>query len=271
MRQAFGSPGGKSRVAKKLIKYIPKHKTYIEPFCGGAAIYFAKEPSEVEVLNDLDSEIAFAYKFLKDISDSEIDKLEQIDWSPRKEVFERLKNSKPPRDKIKRFFRFYYLTRYSYGKAMKNFSPDKDFKSATMNRKKFERLRERLKNTLIYCKDYKYVLSKFNSPDSFAFIDPPCPSEWPSTLAGTVFSKDQCQEMHDILKQWKGKFMLTLNSEDWIKDMFKDFNIKKFKIPRTLQGHNPSSQYELLITNYGLTKKEEKLSLFKRFYGEVFG
>jgi len=254
MTQAFGSPGGKSRVAKKLISVFPKHKTFIEPFAGGAAIYYNKDPSEVDVINDLDPEIAFTYKFLKEVTDSEIDKLERMDWSPKKEVFERLKNSKPPEDRIKRFFRFYYLTRYSYGKMMKSFSPDKDFKTLNMSRAKLERLRDRMNNTHVYCKDYKVVLSKYNSPDSFAFIDPPYPTEWPSTLSGTKFSKDDCKQMHDFLKKWRGKFMITLNSDKWIRDMFSDFNIKRFKIPRTLKGQGRPDEYELAITNYSLDK-----------------
>ncbi|GAG53665.1 unnamed protein product, partial [marine sediment metagenome] len=63
-RPAFGSPGGKRFLAKTIVSYIPEHKTYVEPFLGGGAVFFAKEPSEVEVINDLDKDIFFAYKFI---------------------------------------------------------------------------------------------------------------------------------------------------------------------------------------------------------------
>src|SRR5260370_41647034 len=49
--------GGKNRLAKLLISLFPKHKTYVEAFAGGAQVLFHKEPSAVEVLNDLDGEI----------------------------------------------------------------------------------------------------------------------------------------------------------------------------------------------------------------------
>ena len=254
MTQAFGSPGGKSRVAKKLISVFPKHKTFIEPFAGGAAVYFTKEPSEVDVLNDLDPEIAHAYHFLKNISKEEIHALTKKDWRPQKNLFEKLRDSKPT-NKIDRFYRYYYLMRWSYGKMMTNFGNYDINTKLRIDETKFMRLKERLKNTQVFCKDYKYVLEKFNSPDSFAFIDPPYPTEWPSTLKGTTFSKEQCQEMHDFLKKWKGKFMVTLNVDKWIKDMFSDFNIKKFSITRTLQGKGKiGKQYELAITNYSLDK-----------------
>src|SRR5207244_8664793 len=49
--------GGKNRLAAKIIALLPEHTTYVEPFAGGAQVFFHKEPSAVEVLNDLDGEI----------------------------------------------------------------------------------------------------------------------------------------------------------------------------------------------------------------------
>src|SRR5207247_11050245 len=54
--------GGKNRLAKKIISLIPEHTTYVEPFCGGAQVFFHKEPSAVEILNDLNEDI---FNFLR--------------------------------------------------------------------------------------------------------------------------------------------------------------------------------------------------------------
>ena len=54
--------GGKNRLAKRIIAIFPKHTTYVEAFAGGAQVFFRKEPSEVEVLNDLDGEIVNFYR-----------------------------------------------------------------------------------------------------------------------------------------------------------------------------------------------------------------
>ena len=38
----WGSPAGKKRLAARLVKLIPPHKTYVEPFAGSAAVFFEK-------------------------------------------------------------------------------------------------------------------------------------------------------------------------------------------------------------------------------------
>src|SRR5438876_623151 len=53
----FAYIGGKRLLAPQVLALVPKHLTYVEPFCGGAQVFFRKPPSTVEVLNDLDSEL----------------------------------------------------------------------------------------------------------------------------------------------------------------------------------------------------------------------
>ncbi|WP_071882274.1 DNA adenine methylase [Candidatus Sodalis pierantonius] len=57
--------GEKRRLAKRLLSYFPEHKCYVEPFCGGAALFFSKEPSTVEVLNDINGDLINLYRVVK--------------------------------------------------------------------------------------------------------------------------------------------------------------------------------------------------------------
>jgi DNA adenine methylase len=58
--------GGKSRLAKQdPAADSPAHVCYVEPFAGGAAIFFMKEPSECEVLNDVNGELVNLYRVVQ--------------------------------------------------------------------------------------------------------------------------------------------------------------------------------------------------------------
>lgn len=63
----FGGKGGK--LARWIISHMPKHEAYIEPFCGGASVFFMKEPSEVEVINDLNGEVINFFRVCREQPD----------------------------------------------------------------------------------------------------------------------------------------------------------------------------------------------------------
>ena len=71
VRPVVKRPGGKSRMLPTLLPMIDAHahRVYIEPFCGGAAVLAAKNPSEHEILNDLDGELVNLYRQVKYHSD----------------------------------------------------------------------------------------------------------------------------------------------------------------------------------------------------------
>src|SRR5215217_5389469 len=57
--------GGKQNMIRHILPLIPDHHTYVEPFFGGGAIFFAKQPSQAEVVNDINNRLITFYKVLK--------------------------------------------------------------------------------------------------------------------------------------------------------------------------------------------------------------
>ena len=57
--------GGKWRLAPWIVENLPPHRVYIEPFCGAASVFFRKEPSYGEVLNDLSGDIVNYFRVLQ--------------------------------------------------------------------------------------------------------------------------------------------------------------------------------------------------------------
>jgi DNA adenine methylase len=66
MRTPLTYYGGKQALARQIIPLMPGHRVYLEPFCGGAAMLFAKPRVERETLNDADGQIMRFWRALRD-------------------------------------------------------------------------------------------------------------------------------------------------------------------------------------------------------------
>jgi DNA adenine methylase len=49
--------GGKSLLTRRILPLIPEHTCYCEVFCGAAWLLFAKPESDVEIINDINSDL----------------------------------------------------------------------------------------------------------------------------------------------------------------------------------------------------------------------
>lgn len=74
MNPPFAYYGGKTGMASRIIDLFPPHDTYIEPFFGSGAVFFAKGPSRHEIVNDIDGSIVCFFRQLRD----NLDELERV-------------------------------------------------------------------------------------------------------------------------------------------------------------------------------------------------
>lgn len=58
--------GGKWRLAPWIISHFPRHRVYVEPYCGAASVLLRKPRARVEVLNDKYGRVISLFEVLRD-------------------------------------------------------------------------------------------------------------------------------------------------------------------------------------------------------------
>jgi DNA adenine methylase len=113
VQQCIASPiipwlGGKRRLADRIFPFFPPHKCYVEPFAGGAALFFLRSvAAEAEVLNDANGELVNLYRIVQNHLEEFV---RQFKWAlTSRKVFEWLKMTRPETlTDIQRAARFYF-------------------------------------------------------------------------------------------------------------------------------------------------------------------
>jgi len=243
--------GGKRNLRSNIIELIPDHHCYIEPFAGGLWVLFGKEKSKVEVVNDVDRNLINFYSVLKNNLNNFLDLFDTYLIS--RDEFMYLKEI--PEDDLSDImlaYKFYYLNKNSFGGDMTSFNSyyrDKPY----MNEKAIKLLKkahERLRSVWIENMDYKKIINKFDNKDSFIYLDPP----YYETNNGTYRSgKDiNFEELKAILDGVKGKWLLSINDSEYIRELFKNNQIiyteVQYNMSKDTSGRGKFG--ELLIKNY---------------------
>lgn len=251
-KTVWGSPAGKKRLAARLVKLIPPHKVYVEPFAGSAAVFFEKDPVDQEVLGDADPEIAFAFKALKTLTDDELATLRKKSWIGSERSFKQLIDARP-RSKVEKLYRFLYLSHFSYGKLRgKSFNPNADgVEARTIER--IEQHRDRLRASIVRHAHYADLVKEFDGPDTFFFLDPPYPGH-NVEVGEDIFDE---VEFRKILDGIKGRFLVTYGTRGQLDT--KGFHVRKIRPPRSIRAMRgvggPKTLPQLLIANYAITEK----------------
>jgi DNA adenine methylase len=243
MIKPFGRIGGKFRVVKELITYIPTDiKYYIEPFFGGGSVFFEREkdPNVIEVINDLDSDV---YKILKGLQN----RAKYINDNIKRSITAKYFNSIKDKNDVISLLERYKTSFNSIG----NIYSKRPNKPRTI-KLDFLPYKERLKNVIILNEDYRDVINNFNYKDAFFYLDPP----YEVAIDNLKYYKHHSVYPSDILKickTIKGRFLLSYNDSANIRKLFKDFYIYELKIAYNTNKDTNLIKTELLITNYTLS------------------
>jgi DNA adenine methylase len=245
--------GGKNRLATKIISLLPEHTTYVEPFAGGAQVFFHKQPSKVEVLNDLNSEIVNFFRVCQWHHGELVRYLKYCVMS--RKLYEILTASNPETlTDVQRAGRFLYLQKNSFGGLVvkqnyhytvihqPNYNPGRIPDT-------IEKAHQRLQRVQIECLPYEKILEKYDRPATLFYLDPPY---WNRQLYRFNFSTQDFEGLEKRLHKIKGKFILSLNDCPEVRRLFKGFHIRKEDLAYSAQRKAGNTYGELLIANFHL-------------------
>ena len=255
MNSFIGWVGGKRALRGKIIEMFPEPapSRYVEVFGGAGWVLFGKENTskQMEVFNDIDRDLINMYRCIQNHPEEFKRQLEFV--LPSHETFylykEDLKHG--GLTDIQRAVRYFYLIKCSFGCKKDSFGTRPKRIDVTLS--KLQEQNERLRGVVIENRSYGDLIKIYDSKDTLFYLDPPYHgTEKMYKGNGHEFTNDMHTDLRDILKGIQGKFILSYNDDEFIRGLYKDFDVAGIERNSTLTafGDNKEKYKELIIKNY---------------------
>ncbi len=255
---AFGWVGGKTKLSKDIVQLMPAHSLYIEVFGGALSVLYAKPkfklPRYREVVNDINGELINLHRMIQTRPESLSQTLSRLLIS--REIFYKLKQGVyKPRSDIERAAYYYYLLTQSFGAKGENFAMSAKTRRPKDIYKGFDVWSQRLRFVTIENMPFEHLIKTYNRDEALFYCDPPYVGTEHYYKNMPSFGIEEHIKLRDTLASSQGKFLLSYNDCDVVRDLYKDFNIIQSKdIVYTLHATSYKSVKEVYITNYDQEK-----------------
>ena len=273
--------GGKSKELGNFLQYIPgDYSRYVEPFAGGAALFFHLEP-EHALINDINTRLINFYATIRDnfeLIKTELASLE-IEYRSNQAKYEALKKTDSSYIENKNEALYYHLRDMYNGKIAKEymdatlyyfinktsysgmlrfnakgelnvpFGRYKNFNTDLIS-KAHEAL---LKRTDITNKDYAEIFNICSSKD-FVFLDPPydCTFTDYGNIDHTDFSEDSHIKLAQDFRNLSAKAMMVVGKTKLTEQLYRPYikaeYFKKYSV--NIRNRFKAESIHLIITNY---------------------
>lgn len=243
--------GGKKLLREKICNNFPKkYNKYVEVFGGAGWVLFNEErPAKTEIYNDYNSELVNLFRCVK-YHASEVKKELQFLLNSREIFKDFLENyNKKGFTDIQRAARFFMIIKTSYAAKLQCFGCVK--RNIENMTSMLEEIQKRLNTVVIENEDFEKIIKQHDSVDTFFFLDPPY-VDTEKYYKNVEFSKEDHQRLFESLKNVKGKFLVSYNDCEYIRQLYKDYNIEEVSrfSNLTTKSAERKKYNEILIKNY---------------------
>lgn len=247
--------GAKWQLAKWIISHFPPHTIYVEPFCGSAAIFFRKERSQIEVLNDLNGDLVHFFHTLRSDPDALINQIELTPFA-LEEYELSWERTDDPLERARRF----------YVRSWQSFSGDTSTRSGwrrvlatsremavTQDWRRLEGLRKAvdlLRYAQIDCIPALDCIQKYDNPNALFYLDPPYVHETRKSMRHKYvheMTDDDHRALAEVLHQVKGMVLLSGYDSDLYRELYPDW--QRLSKSNTTNGNGVATEYLWLSPN----------------------
>lgn len=251
--------GGKQLMLKYILPNIPEHKVYCETFCGGAAVFFGKQKSNLEILNDTNREIINFY----DVIQNDYISLEkEISISLHSRDLHRkawgIYNNPDMFSKLKRAWAVWVLTAQGFGGMIsESWGRDKtDNKTVKTIKNKREGFTEdyavRLQEVTLESRDAIKIIKSTDHKEVFFYCDPPYYNADMGHYDG--YTIEDFELLLSTLSNIEGKFLLSSYPSGILEKYKKENNWSQIEIEQKVSVSNGGKRkIEVLTANYPIS------------------
>lgn len=252
MKAVLKYPGAKNRIAEWICSYIPRHDVYVEPFAGSLAVLFNKSPAHIETVNDLDGEIVNFFRVLRDHPE-ELRQLVALTPYAREEY---VKAYEKTNDNVERARRFcvrcwmgfgcgnLYMNGFKTGQQGTSPNPARAWKELQQT---MQAAAERLKGVQIENLPALELISRYDTPDVFMYLDPPYLH---GTRKNYLYKHEMTNPKHEellrVLVKHPGKILIS----GYDNEMYNDYLAGWKKVYKDTNAECGLKRTEILWMNY---------------------
>ncbi len=255
-RPVIGWAGGKQRLLKHLLPLITAHTLYCEVFGGGLALFAAKPPSQIEVINDINGELVAFYRCCKFHLEALLDELDLV-LNSRREFEDYI--AQPGLTEIQRAARWFLRNKLSFSGHGRHFaiSRSQPLGSRAQRLIAIRSLNRRLDHTTIEQRPWEKIFAAYDSTESLFFLDPPYPEAGGDNYAG--WDEVTVARFCAAVQQLQGKWIFTFKDCDQVRDLMAGYTFQSVDRARGIANHTggkKAARYvEIVITSERATPK----------------
>jgi DNA adenine methylase len=256
--------GSKFSYLPWLLPLLPKTKHFIDVFGGSAAVLLNREPSPIETYNDINGKVVNFFRVLRSQPQDLIDQLLLTPYSKKEYADAWFSEEDTPLEQARKFFIRSQQSIWAAGAQdqVKGWAASINDSRAGKSEKVqrwmnavvgLDAVVKRLLNVQIECRDFRFILSKYDGTDRLFYLDSPYDMHFRSSTPYEFDFKNQdFFDLHHFAKNSKGLVAISGYNSPFMLDLFSDFHFTQG--PMRKNTRSDSEAYECLWTNYKINQ-----------------